>query len=53
VQRDILEKLNIKIHAEPFWKRAMAERAIREIKLRMAVCLDLKGRKTHPPPITA
>jgi hypothetical protein len=53
VQRDILEKLNIKIHAEPFWKRAMAERAIREIKLRMAVCLDLKGRKTPPPPITA
>jgi hypothetical protein len=49
VQRDILEKLNIKIHAEPFWKRAMAERAIREIKLRMAVCLDLKGRKTPPP----
>jgi hypothetical protein len=48
VQRDILEKLNIKIHAEPFWKRAMAERAIREIKLRMAVCLDLKGRKTPP-----
>jgi hypothetical protein len=30
----------------------MAERAIREIKLRMAVYLDLKGRKT-PPPITA
>lgn len=49
MQRDILEKLNIKIHAEPFWKRAMAERAIREIKLRMAVYLDLKGRKTHPP----
>ena len=43
VQRDILKQLKITVHAEPLWKRAMAERAIREIKLRMAVHLDFEG----------
>ena len=32
IQQDILNKLQIKIHAEPYWKRSMAERAIGEIK---------------------
>lgn len=44
VQRDIKNKLKVKIHAEPLWKRSMAERAIREIKLRMAVRLDFEGK---------
>jgi hypothetical protein len=41
-QNIIAEKFKIKVHAEPFYKRNMAERAIREIKLRMAILLDLE-----------
>jgi hypothetical protein len=43
VQRNILNTVGIKVHAEPFWKRSMAERAIAEVKLRMAIHLDFKG----------
>ncbi len=43
VQKIILEKYNLKIHAEANYKRNQAERAIREIKLRMALFLNLKG----------
>ena len=50
VQREIFDKLNIKIHAQAFWKRAMAERAIKEVKLRMAIRLDLEGRSAPPLP---
>ena len=50
-QRDILNKLKIKIHAEPFWKRSMAERAIGEIKIRMAIHLNFKGKILTPPPL--
>jgi hypothetical protein len=41
-QNIISDKFNIKIHAEAFYKRNMAERAIREIKLRMAIYLDIE-----------
>ena len=51
VQRDILNKLKIKIHAEPFWKRSMAERAIGEIKIRMAIHLGFKGKIPDIPPL--
>jgi hypothetical protein len=51
VQKEILNKLKIKIHAEPYWKRSMAERAIGEIKLRTAIHLDFHGT-TPPPPLT-
>ncbi len=30
VQKEILSKLKIKIHAEPYWKKSMAERLIAE-----------------------
>jgi hypothetical protein len=30
VQKEILSKLKIKIHAEPYWKKSMAERTIAE-----------------------
>lgn len=43
-QKIIADNFNIKIHAEPFFKRNMAERAIREIKLRMAIYLDLEQK---------
>jgi len=43
-QNIIADKFNIKVHAEAFYKRNMAERAIREIKLRMAVLLDLEKK---------
>ncbi len=50
VQKEILSKLKIKIHAEPYWKRSMAERAIGEIKLRTAIHLDFHGTTLPPPP---
>jgi len=43
VQNIIWQKHGLKIHAEPTYKRNQAERSIREIKLRMAILLDLKG----------
>jgi hypothetical protein len=51
VQKEIQNKLKIKIHADPYWKRSMAERAIGEIKLRTAIHLDFHGT-TPPPPTT-
>jgi hypothetical protein len=44
VQNEIFKKCNLKIHAEPYYKRNMAERAIKEIKLRMALLLDIKKK---------
>lgn len=44
-QSTVYKLHGIKIHAEPFFKRNMAERAIKEIKLRTAILLDLKGKK--------
>ena len=41
-QSIIADKYNITVHAESFFKRNMAERAIREIKLRMAIFLDIQ-----------
>jgi hypothetical protein len=49
-QRDIKNKLGITVHADPYWKRSFAERAIYEIKLRMSIHLDFKGKKNHPSP---
>lgn len=43
IQKEIFDKYKIKVHAEPHYKRNMAERAIREVKLRMALLLDIKG----------
>lgn len=42
VQKDIKSRFDITLHAEPRYKRLMAERAIREIKLRLAIQLHLK-----------
>lgn len=49
VQAQIRKRFNIKIHAEPYWKRSFAERAILEVKLRMAIHLDMEGKT---PPFT-
>ena len=49
VQEEIRKRFNIKIHAEPYWKRSFAERAILEVKLRMSIHLDLQGKKISPP----
>ena len=35
----------IKLHAEAGFKRNLAERAVREIKLRTAIQLDLNGKQ--------
>jgi predicted acetyltransferase len=51
VQKEIQNKLKIKIHADPYWKRSMAERAIGEIKLRTQIHLYFHGT-TPPPPTT-
>ncbi len=44
-QNIIADKFNIKVHAEAFYKRNMAERTICEIKLRMAILLDLEKNR--------
>lgn len=41
VQQDIYDKFKIKIHAQPSFKRNMAERAVKEIKLRITLKLNL------------
>ena len=43
-KNEILKRLNIQIYANPSFKRALAERFVKEFKLRMALHLDLKGR---------
>ena len=42
-QQIIYDKFKIKCHADPFFKRNMVERAIKEVKLRMAILLDIEG----------
>jgi len=49
VQEEIRRRFDIKIHAEPYWKRSMAERAIYELKLRMSIHLDFEGNAPPPP----
>lgn len=44
VQKEIYHRFKIKIHAEPYFKRNMAERGIREIKLRLALLLSLESK---------
>ena len=43
-QNEILQKFNIKVIADPAFKRNMAERAILEVKLRLAIQLDLQSK---------
>jgi hypothetical protein len=45
IQNELFKKYKLKIHAEPFYKRNMAERAIKEIKIRTALLLNLEGIK--------
>jgi len=44
IQNIILEKFNLTIHAESHYKRNLAERMVREIKLRTSILLNLKGQ---------
>jgi hypothetical protein len=44
VQEEIKKLFDIKVYADPYWKRSFAERAILEVKLRMAVHLDFEGK---------
>ncbi len=46
-QNEIYDKLGITVRADAFFKRAIAERSIREIKLRMAIHLDFEGRREN------
>ena len=50
LQKENNNKLQIKIHAEPYWKRSLAERAIGELKIRMAIHLDFNGNVSLPIP---
>jgi hypothetical protein len=45
VQTFLWKKYGLKIHSEAFYKRNMAERCVKEIKLRMAILLNLAGKK--------
>lgn len=42
-QQIIYDKFKIKCYADPFFKRNMVERAIKEVKLRMAILLNIEG----------
>lgn len=44
-QQIIKEKLNIDCLADPYFKRTMAERSVREFKTRMSILLDQLERK--------
>jgi len=46
VQKQIRQQLGINVIAQPHFKRNMAERAIRELKLRTAIALDLEGNQS-------
>lgn len=46
-QKEIYDKFRLKIYATPFFKRNHAERAIKEIKLRLAIAMDLKGKQVE------
>ena len=46
-QKEIADKLNITVHAEAYFKRSLAERAIREIKTCMTIHLKLLGMPLH------
>ena len=43
-QTEIQKRFGLEVYAQPGFKRLLAERAIREVKLRTAICLQLKGR---------
>jgi hypothetical protein len=42
-QRQLFSLYGIKLHAEAGYKRMLAERAVREIKIRTAILLELQG----------
>ena len=42
-QNKIFEALNLKVDAQPYFKRSLAERGILELKLRMAIHLNFLG----------
>lgn len=42
-QKTILEKFKIVLRADAYWKRPLAERYIREVKLRVAIALENRG----------
>jgi hypothetical protein len=48
-QEKIKKALDITVYADPYWKRSLAERYIREVKLRMVILLDMKGKNLPPP----
>lgn len=44
-QQEIYAKFQIKVHAQPYFKRNTVERFVKEIKLRSAILCELKGMK--------
>ena len=48
-QTEIQKRFRLEVYAQPGFKRLLAERAIREVKLRTAICLQLKGRVFFNP----
>lgn len=43
VQKQIQQRFNLKVYAQPYYKRNLAERFVKEFKLRIAVLLELEG----------
>jgi len=44
-QAELQNRFNLTVYAQAQFKRPLAERAVKEIKLRLAIALDLAGKK--------
>jgi hypothetical protein len=49
-QKEIFQKYQLKVYANASFKRNMAERAVKEVKIRLSIKLDLEGTHFPPPP---
>lgn len=45
-KKKIKEKLGIVLHSDPFFKRNLAERGIREFKTRLSIHLQMEGKNS-------
>ena len=44
-QAELQNRFNLTVYAQAQFKRPLAERAVKEVKLRLAIALDLAGKK--------
>jgi len=44
-QAELRNRFNLTVYAQAQFKRPLAERAVKEIKIRLAIALDLAGKR--------